>query len=152
MFKASQMCCSVVPHTRIKHAACPSLWCSLLCLKADTPHCFLRTERDKGGCSGKINKNLRRHKRCLFRKHQDRISRFGPRQFIFVPLPFCLVQILLCSLNFGVSALALQTCGVGSQAEGSPKAPQPEEKQEEDVEIIGNPWVPESQQRACQRP
>ncbi|XP_050184543.1 uncharacterized protein LOC126646893 [Myiozetetes cayanensis] len=44
-----------------------------------------------------------------------------------------------------------QTCEVGSQA-GSLKAPQPEEKQEEDVEIIGNPWVPESQQRTCQHP
>lgn len=117
--------------------------------KEDTPHCFQRTEKDKAGCSGKLNKNLRRHKGCLFRKDQDRENKQICPQAI--PLPFCLVQILLCSLNFGLSAFALQTCGVGSQA-GSPKAPQPEEKQEEDVEIIGNPWVPESQQRTCQRP
>lgn len=51
----------------------------------------------------------------------------------------------------GLPAFALQTYRVGSTA-GSPEAPQPEEKREEDVEIIGNLWVPESQQRACQHP
>lgn len=48
MFKASQICCSVVPHTQIKHCR---LYLTFLMQpfvpksKEDTPHCFLRTER-----------------------------------------------------------------------------------------------------------